>query len=761
MYGRSPRLTCFTGGSTSSNLGPGSYEVSHYQTVSSDGYAPFLSLTKRQSLFHRSSDALTTPGPGQYNALLKSHVVGGQSLKSRSERFKEKDSFVPGPGAYDLSVTTTKPKVTSRKESTKAVVPYRVKFVQQPGIPSIPSPGQSYGYEENSQGMLCKQSAPEKDDTLGPAFYNPVQVEKSSSQKYKGIHFGNRTGKRKDQKVIEGPGPGHYDPDAHNAPCYENLNLRKERSRAELVIPRYHEIVTLQEEKKGVPGPGQYYIKSQFEKTSSPYGAPLVHSPPFLSQAERFTPVKEVAPPVGTYNDPRCALELLQKTSGLKKSGFGLTAMRFVSEKRKPSTPGPGAYNIFDYGLAQESVKKAILESTRKGAFGSSARRSPIFVNKADMYVPGPAEYQVEKKSEELYKRQQMAVFKSETKRLSTPPMIMMCSLHSVDFRAAGQQMPFGSITAAHVRGTFTLTRQPQSAGDSSCHIPIRVSLQEAEPALTSNSFSQTGLESERPIDVPRQAGGAGDCDTPPPSLYNVREAYESAYGHAHYTPPRNEDAKRRQGSFLSAAPRRLTLVHSSPNVPGPGHYNPEVKSSARLTLIGSHEDRFKSHKDTTPGPGAYQTETAVRTEKGPVLGGVGQLRVIGLALAGLLGLGRRESGGEWKGKRTHPVARLSAYASPGMAVLYVHLCPAVVSLARFLICCGVTGEVPHLLCVTGEVPHLCSARSHWRGSSSVTGEVPHLSLVRFLICVLLWCHCVLCVTGDVPHLFLVHRRHR
>ncbi|XP_031426388.1 sperm-tail PG-rich repeat-containing protein 2 [Clupea harengus] len=529
MYGRCPRVTPFAVGSTSSKLGPGSYEVSHYLTSASDGYAPFLSLTKRRTLFHLSNDDLTTPGPGQYNSLLKGHVPGGKSLQNRSKRFEEVVPDNPGPGAYNLSLTiASKHEDTSRKENMKLAVPNRIRFIQQPDIPSIPSPGQSYGYEENSQGLLCKQTPPERDATLGPAFYNPLHLrntDNSSSLKYKGIHFGNMTGKRKEQKVIEGPGPCHYDPDVHNATYCENVNVKKEKSRGKLAIPRYHEIVTIQEEKKGVPGPGQYHIKSQFEKPSTPYGAPLVSIPPFLSQAQRFTTAKEVAPPVGAYNDPRCALELLRKTSSVKKNPFGLTTERFVSEKRKPSTPGPGAYNVFDYGLAQESLKKAFLESTRRGAFGSSARRSPLFFNKSDVYDPSPDQYKVEKKTEEQYKCHQTAVFKSETERLAT------------------------------------LTRIQ---------------------------------------------------DTPPASLYNVREAYDKTYGRKHYSAPRNKDAKRRQGSFLSASPRKSFFMHPDPNVPGPGHYSPEIKSSAKLALIGSREDRFKSQKDTTPGPGTYQLSPAV-----------------------------------------------------------------------------------------------------------------------------------------------------
>lgn len=64
----------------------------------------------------------------------------------------------------------------------------------------------------------------------------------------------------------------------------------------------------------------------------------LMCSSVFLFQ--RFSHVKEVSPPVGIYNDPRCALELLKKTTGVKKIPFGITSVRFNHDQKKSSIPG-------------------------------------------------------------------------------------------------------------------------------------------------------------------------------------------------------------------------------------------------------------------------------------------------------------------------------------------------------------------------------------------------------------------------------------
>ncbi|XP_053510223.1 sperm-tail PG-rich repeat-containing protein 2 [Ictalurus furcatus] len=236
---------------------------------------------------------------------------------------------------------------------------------------------------------------------------------------YKGIHFGKMTGKRTEMKVVEGPGPGHYHPEEDHSVLYENVNLKQElKSQTELQIPRYNELLILQANKKGVPGPGQYDVKGQFEKSNGV----SVSRPAFMSQTPRFCSVKDMVPPVGSYNDPRCALESLKKLSGVKKSPFNLTAARFIPENRKNTTPGPGAYNMFDYGLASESLKKAHLEGKKTGGFGSTAERTTIFFSStASTTEPGPTHYTVEKKSEEFYKQQPTAVFKSATERLPAP----------------------------------------------------------------------------------------------------------------------------------------------------------------------------------------------------------------------------------------------------------------------------------------------------------------------------------------------------
>lgn len=393
------------------NVGPGSYGTHESKYSKCEGYAPFSALQPRESLLTKDSNK-NGPGPGSYDPnFIYDHIKGGSTIGNRSVRFDQKISDTPGPGNYNI-VNGISSKSKKNTETNNAIKGPSAPRYTDP--PSIPCPGQAFGYEEGVDGILRKQKAPDVDGSLGPAFYNVNHDDTAASRKYKGVHFGAKTGRRIGESDFnENPGPGTYS--VHQAPRNLNLLIVEEQKKktVDAKLPRYHELIPVIETKRAVPGPGKYEVKSTFEATEPVYDASL--RPSFGSQSKRFNPVKESTPAPDAYDDKRLSLECTVSAS-TQKHPFSQSSKRFENTPQANMTPSPNSYNIT--GLVENLQKKAMLSSNLKGAFGSSSARVFSLRKKADDAGPGPQAYSPHSAPHAKSDRRSF-VFKSSSNRLS------------------------------------------------------------------------------------------------------------------------------------------------------------------------------------------------------------------------------------------------------------------------------------------------------------------------------------------------------
>ncbi|KAB0341664.1 hypothetical protein FD754_018590, partial [Muntiacus muntjak] len=238
MYDRAPRvLRLAEGGSTEDRVGPGSYQVPYLKQQATGGYAPFLSLTARESTFTVISNTeKDVPGPGHYNVSEKQcNIKGGQSLQNREKRFKKFISDGPGPASYDRSYPGTlavvNRKTLEAKKHLQSKMSRALKVFRSVYVPSIPF-GRSYGYDINEDDSIIKHLPPASDSTLGPAYYKP--------------------------KI---------------APHYENVNIKKDQQQnSGSNLRQLYEVKILQEEKEVIKFMGiELFIT--FLYSSNVYGA--------------------------------------------------------------------------------------------------------------------------------------------------------------------------------------------------------------------------------------------------------------------------------------------------------------------------------------------------------------------------------------------------------------------------------------------------------------------------------------------------------
>ena len=80
---------------------------------------------------------------------------------------------------------------------------------------------------------------------------------------------------------------------------------------------------------------------------------------------------------------------------------------------------GPGQYNI--PGMGADSMKRAYIESTRRGVFGTTAARIKPMGKTFEAEAPGPAHYQVKEKPFAPRYQQMSSNFASTSYRIQDP----------------------------------------------------------------------------------------------------------------------------------------------------------------------------------------------------------------------------------------------------------------------------------------------------------------------------------------------------
>jgi hypothetical protein len=391
MYGRANRNIGQLVGSTPVHVGPGTYDVNKFKKSQQLAYAPFLSLATREDIFSQFTES---PGPGQYNPAVgvNSLIKGGSTIANKEQRFADKINDVPGPGTY-----VVENKENSRPQVQIEKVP-KLKINRKRNPPSIQDPKYAYGFEEDKHGELIPQAPPDRDASMGPAYYNPDDYKLQSS--YKGVHFAKYSSKRTEFAGKPGPGPGDYEPADSFHVDIQHYNLKMTDRKADLNIPRYPDMLIKTIEKESVPGPGKYEQKRLFDDKTANQNDIIgieYERPPFGVQTKRFDAGKSLIPGPGAYNDTRIAFDSINKVHSIKNTPFLQSSTRFDGQTFKSrSAPGPGQYKLI--GFAEDNLRKAIIESRRKPAFGQSAPRNFSLAKKEDYQLPGPAQYQPKEK---------------------------------------------------------------------------------------------------------------------------------------------------------------------------------------------------------------------------------------------------------------------------------------------------------------------------------------------------------------------------
>lgn len=240
--------------------------------------------------------------------------------------------------------------------------------------PSIPAPGQSFGYVEAPTGELVQQGNPVAchagiaRDSAGPGEYNPNVAPLKPTRL--APSFAKLSGKR--HPVVEPeqllhPGPGAYDPSkAYTSDLLKGGVMTK---RPNSMFASTTKRSAMSTHGKDSPGPGSYKPPSGFKGLNEYLAANPESHHAFGSTGKlpHFSKPAEEVPGPGAYTVET------KGPASQPSPAFAFKGSRF-SDRSLGVAPGPGAYECKETTLAVGIHKRV---AGRFGIFGSTSQRFP------------------------------------------------------------------------------------------------------------------------------------------------------------------------------------------------------------------------------------------------------------------------------------------------------------------------------------------------------------------------------------------------
>ena len=587
------------------NLGPGAYEV---PSLGVEGPAYTMGLKTPTKV--RDDDG---PGPGAYDdTVFKSVKARSPSTSFPTTGHKTLDAREdsPGPGAY------TPPPRSSRSAIFGTVV--RTSLASKTRVPG-PGTYQSAAREDGPKYSF----RPRLDSSLtnitpGPGAYSVSHLEKTKSR-VPSVALG--TGGRKEKEREESPGPGQYNPSGKGlggpkwslgskprgdlnstTPAPGSYDIPSSTQKGGFTMGRK---TTAQDSSPG-PGPGAYLSTSL--RTSSPGFSVGKCSRGTTAKSQdkspgpgAYTPTKlHTVPNTSFGKDRRLSLPGPERTPGpgayrlLRDSVAGPRytmqgrSQRDFSEK----TPGPGQYDLSKYEKVKDKVPGVVM--------GKGRRESTHSRSLSD--VPGPGDYDVSGN------RGGPKWAFGQQERLAAP---------ASDTPAPGAYDP----SLSHSQRGFTMAGKDSHTDKDP--IPGPGSYDPAIIRSTSPAFSM-GTK-QRPVPLKHSAPGPGSYDpaaqhSPPTHSFSAARKSSPSFGTETPGPGSYDPPKESSGPLFSMTAREDRNLDSTS--PGPGQYDTtkydRLKSRPQTAKIGSEPRSRDRRGDPVPGPGQY--DPAIKSQ-GPMWG--------------------------------------------------------------------------------------------------------------------------------------------